>query len=406
MTIIHLVEYYDVAGGLRTHLKKLIKKIKESGNTSIIVALQSQQSSGWDPNEPDILWIDGKMNSSLTNEYSILESKVFEIYEYINHKAISIVHAHSNYGYGIGVPLSYSLRCPCILTLHGCYPFFPLSRCMDCLNANDNLCESCAYMPDSDYILFKHYFLQHGITLRAAHNIIALNKETVNACITKYKISKNNVQIIKHWVDIPSELSLKNARLNIRKELGVKENELIILWVGANRPHKHFDVVVQTYQKMAVEFKHIKLLVVGLPYETFCREVNYLPSDMLGKVICLGTLDNDDLMKIYASADILLFPSTWESVSYVLLEAMASSLAIVAYDGLCNKDYLINGKNAYLVPLGDKEAFLIATKLLITNSRHRQLLGEQARNYIIKHHNEDDCFSMLYNIYVSTIQQY
>lgn len=45
-----------------------------------------------------------------------------------------------------------------------------------------------------------------------------------------------------------------------------------------------------------------------------------------------GTHKDEDLAAHYASGDIFLFPSTTETYGNVTVEAMASGLAIVAYD--------------------------------------------------------------------------
>ena len=49
------------------------------------------------------------------------------------------------------------------------------------------------------------------------------------------------------------------------------------------------------------------------------------------KVNYLGLLDREELAKVYASADVFVFPSKTDTFGLVLLEAMACGLPVAAY---------------------------------------------------------------------------
>lgn len=70
-----------------------------------------------------------------------------------------------------------------------------------------------------------------------------------------------------------------------------------------------------------------------------------------------------------------LWPTTTE---YALLEAMAFSKPIIAFDVGVHRDILINRKNALVVPCGDVQAFAEAVKELDQNSELRIKLGKAA----------------------------
>lgn len=407
VTIIHLVEYYDSVGGLKTHINHLIKQCDKFGIRTIIIALQSRNQSGWDQSNPDLLWIDKEVDVSLGPEYSIFEMKVFEIYRLINHIKVDLVHAHCNYGYSIGVPLAHSLRCPSVLTLHGCYPLFPLAKCMDCTIAKASVfCEACSNLSAEEYLPYKLYFLQHGITLRAADRVIALNKETLNICVSRYHISETKLRIINHWVEIPEETVRITCRKIKRENHRVKEDNQVLLWVGTNRPHKRFDIVVHTFQKLAEKYSNISLWITGITQEVFERETIGICDKILNRMNCMGIVDNTELAQLYAGSDILLFPSIWESVSYILLEAMAYKLPSIAFSGLSNADFLFNHQNVHLVPFRDKDAFIDATEHLLLHPEYRKDLGMNAHKYIQEHHNDEQCYSYLMEEYNKAISEY
>ena len=83
----------------------------------------------------------------------------------------------------------------------------------------------------------------------------------------------------------------------------------------------------------------------------------------------------EQLAAHYASADIFLFPSHTETFGNVTLEAMASGLAVVAYDYAAAKMHITHNKTGVLVPYGDAQAFIQAAA---TIARAPQLESDTA----------------------------
>jgi len=93
-----------------------------------------------------------------------------------------------------------------------------------------------------------------------------------------------------------------------------------------------------------------------------------------------GFLARGDLARHYASADVFLYPSLTETFGNVVTEAMASGLAIGAFDYAAAARYLRHGENGLLAPLNDGNAFLdMAAVLADGDPRPRRRLGFVAR---------------------------
>jgi glycosyltransferase involved in cell wall biosynthesis len=92
-----------------------------------------------------------------------------------------------------------------------------------------------------------------------------------------------------------------------------------------------------------------------------------------------GTRRGDDLAAHYASADVFLFPSLTETWGNVTLEAMASGLAVVAYDYAGAAAVMCHGVNGVLVPFGDDAAFGAQAEALAANRARVRHLGANAR---------------------------
>ncbi|MEM0449173.1 MAG: glycosyltransferase family 4 protein [Methanomassiliicoccales archaeon] len=140
-----------------------------------------------------------------------------------------------------------------------------------------------------------------------------------------------------------------------RAELGIKWKGPIGIFVGRADPSKGFDVVRQ----IAKSRKDIKILcVTGSRVEKEDRE----------KMIVFQKVPNEEMPKYYSSADFLLFPSRYESSSYITIEALACDLPVVAYRTGVFED-MDNDKVGVIVERVDYETFMRAIDQILSMER-------------------------------------
>jgi len=96
-------------------------------------------------------------------------------------------------------------------------------------------------------------------------------------------------------------------------------------------------------------------------------------------VIFLG--DRRDIAAVHASMDVAVLTSDSESLSNVILEAMAAGLPVVAFEGGGNPE-LINAERGALAPPGDEAAFSSHVLRLLTQPVLREQLGRNARQFV------------------------
>ncbi len=96
------------------------------------------------------------------------------------------------------------------------------------------------------------------------------------------------------------------------------------------------------------------------------------------RVIFLG--DRRDIPAVMASLDVAVLTSDSESLSNVLLEAMAAGLPVVAY-GVGGNVELVNESRGELVSAGDEAGFAAAVERLLAAPAVRRELGNNARKF-------------------------
>ena len=122
------------------------------------------------------------------------------------------------------------------------------------------------------------------------------------------------------------------------------------------------------------------------------------------KVIFTGTVrDREKLRGWYRRADLLVFPSTFDTNGLVVREAAASSTPAVLVKDSCAAEGVIDGQNGYLVT---ESASSLAVKLyqLIQNRDRLQETGERAKKELYL--SWEDAVKMAEGRYRSVLERY
>jgi glycosyltransferase involved in cell wall biosynthesis len=150
-------------------------------------------------------------------------------------------------------------------------------------------------------------------------------------------------------------------------------SETVALHVGRIAPEKNLGLFVDAARGMQVIDPKVRVVLVGDgPQGPALRKRH-------PEFVFAGMRIGQDLAEHYASADVFLFPSTTETFGNVTLEAMASGLAVVAYDYGAAQQYLRHGVSGLLAPRGDAAEFVRMAAQFARNRNLRSSFGLEAR---------------------------
>lgn len=138
----------------------------------------------------------------------------------------------------------------------------------------------------------------------------------------------------------------------LRATWGCRGSETVALYVGRIAPEKNLGLFIQAALAMRAADAGVRVVLVGDGPQA--AELRSRHPDF----VFAGMRTGGDLAEHYASADVFLFPSTTETFGNVTLEAMASGLAVVAYDYAAARQYLRHQASALLPPMDDGVAFV------------------------------------------------
>src|SRR5262249_32176799 len=94
-----------------------------------------------------------------------------------------------------------------------------------------------------------------------------------------------------------------------------------------------------------------------------------------------------DLLRLYAGADIFVFPTFADTLPLVIMEAMASSLPVIATTVGALREQIEDGVTGLLVPVADVDALSRAVLRLVDNAELRQRMGAEARRVAFERFN-------------------
>ncbi len=222
--------------------------------------------------------------------------------------------------------------------------------------------------------------------MRAADKVIAVSPE-VRAKLVEGGLQPERCQVIQNGIDVSPFGRREGAlRENLRAELGVGPEDLLVLVVGrltAQKAHHHVFAIAQ---RLGASHPGIRFAIAGTGDRA--EELTELArsTGLEDRVLLLGTRrDIPDLMGV---ADIYLSTSDWEGMPLTTIEAMVSSLPCVAT--LTEGTALLLGDDCGLVvPVGDVGALSDSVARLADQPELRQRIGAAARARALERFSHD-----------------
>jgi glycosyltransferase involved in cell wall biosynthesis len=180
---------------------------------------------------------------------------------------------------------------------------------------------------------------------------------------------------------------------------GIKADERVVLAIGRLSSEKaHIDLLAAFRHLLVInpELK-AKLIIVGDGPERKRLEAAAASDGMAERVIFAGQIN--DVKPYYAAADALALPSHSEGSPYVLLEAMAASVAIVATRVGGVPEMVEDEESALLVPARNPQAMAEAISRVLTDKELARRLTLNANALIATRYSPETYVRALVEIY-------
>jgi glycosyltransferase involved in cell wall biosynthesis len=359
--------YPDFIGGREHHVHYLASELARTDKVIVIAGGRSKKEQS--------RFIDGyklitlpmisiKVSSNPLQIYRIIP----KLFSRIKKEKPDILHAFEYGSFSTDIAYFYAktYRIPLLLSVYG-YQFNKLL-----LQWSKKLYDKTigrALLKDASKIFFSSKTQQDEI-------LSIINDKT----ITDKMILQNNTIRVDDYQGA-------NRISNFAREHRINTG-LILLTVARLLPRKgikYLILALHNIKKKKID-QNIKLLIVGPDCGELANIKHLVKMYKLDdNVTFIGPISQHKVKDFLNICDIFILPSLYEALPLALLEAMASSKAVIFTDLLCAKSIIINGENGLLVKPGDPYSLGWAIIRLMDDENFRHHLGINAGKSIRKY---------------------
>lgn len=173
-----------------------------------------------------------------------------------------------------------------------------------------------------------------------------------------------------------------DQRQQIREKYGLRNDQLVVLYASKFMRRKHPDDVIEAMAQLRAEGVQASLFLVGtgeIEDELHARvSALGLPDVVFG-----GFVNQAELPKVYAAADVFVLPSENEPWGLIVNEVMCAGLpVVVAAEVGCVPDLVKDSINGIHMRAGDVESLTNALRKVLLDDDARQAMGRNSLKII------------------------
>jgi glycosyltransferase involved in cell wall biosynthesis len=197
--------------------------------------------------------------------------------------------------------------------------------------------------------------------------------------LQRYGVAPEKMHLVPNGVNPfflePATIAERNQVL---EQFSIDPSQPLLLFIGSHTGNKGLDTVV----KIASQLSSPASVVIGgklLDPEEPMRWKQQFPPAKQVNLIFTDYLSLTQQRALYQLSTLLLFPSLADTLPLTILEAMASQLAVIAYD-VGGITYQLADNAGRVIPAGDFDGFLATVEQLLGDDELRQAIALNGLN--------------------------
>ena len=323
--------YPPFINGVSTSITMLQKALVAKGHKVYIVTVNPENMSYKYDDDDSVIRIPGIpvgiYDYRLTGIYPIRAINKIKKWN------LDVIHSHTEFGIGTFARIiSKQLGIPLVHTYHTMYEDYV------------------------HYITKGHFdksskkiveYLTKFYCDKTAKELIVPSTKTYKLFKEKYKFDKN-VHIVPTGVEVERfyKENVDNEEITlIKKELNLKKDDFVILYVGRLAQEKNVELLIKSQVDIVKKNKRAKLVIVGSgpDYEKYIE----LATDLKIKnnIIFTNAIPWEEMPNYYNIANVFVTASTTETQGLTVIEAMAASLPVICIEDESFSNVVINHLN-------------------------------------------------------------
>lgn len=365
--------YNPVTSGVVTSINMLEQEMKKRGHEVFVFTT----SKSIQPNDNQTLYMLNSIPLLIAKQYKNRIATFYsrEIAKQIKEIGLDIVHTQTEFSVGaFGKIISRKYDIPFIHTYHTMWEDYV--HYISPLKGRNIRLKRLARTISRAFV-------------RKAECVITPSNKTAKYLKYKCKVKNKPIYVIPTGIDIApfkSSNFTEEERDNLKKSLGIKPNEKIILFLGRVASEKSIDVIMDIMPSIFEEHPDYKFLIVGDGPSKKDLEEQARKLNIDKNVIFTGKVPWNEVPKYYNIGDVFVNASITETQGLTFIEAMSAEIPVVAKYAPNLSEFIHTNKNGILVKKNSDFKKAIIDVIENENLRKTLIRGgnETAKEYSIE----------------------
>lgn len=210
--------------------------------------------------------------------------------------------------------------------------------------------------------------------------LITINDEDYQAAVD-FKLRNNGKVYFTHGAGIDLGYKASKNKCELRKELAIPEDAILLLSAGELNVNKNNQVIIEALNRTHLKDIYYIICGEGKSAKDLERMVNTF--NLSDNVRLLGF--RSDILDLMQASDIFVMPSFREGLPRGLMEAMDSKMPCIVSNIRGSSDLVDDGYGGYICDPLDIECFTEKIEILATDSKMANHFGEYNKKKVTKY---------------------
>ncbi|GAB4460762.1 MAG: glycosyltransferase family 4 protein [Armatimonadaceae bacterium] len=205
----------------------------------------------------------------------------------------------------------------------------------------------------------------------AAKHLVTWSQWTKDSLVADYGVPPKKITVIPPGIDV--------AHWSRQRELWRSSSEsspgrVNLLFVGGDFPRKGGDVLLEAFYQLP----HTVRQCAHLHIVTKTEDIPVRAGENISVYHGL-TPNSEALLRLFAQADVFVFPTRGDCLPLAVLEALAAGLPVITTTVGALPEAVAHQQTGWIVPVDDVASMSEAIRVLIQDGSLRRRLGEAAQ---------------------------
>lgn len=358
--------YPPLVNGVSTSILMLEHALTKLGHEVFIITVSDNKKDYVLENNGHILRLP---SVNLANCYDYKMTSVYPIKAVNMIKKMNLDVIHSNVEFTVGIfarVVSEQLSIPLVHTYHTNWEDYThyITKNKKIL---DDICKKLL-----KYLMV--FFEDKTVT-----ELIVPSNKIYNLFKDKYKFTKN-IHIIQTGIETSKfykeKFNLKDIN-SLKKKLGIKKKDFVVMTVSRLAKEKSVDRIINNHKELVKKYSNMKLLIVGDGPDIDKLKDEAKSLGVSDSVIFTGKVPLNDIPIYYQLGNVFVTASKSETQGLTVVEAISSSLPVVAVKDDSFVNSVIEDFNGFVFT--DDEKYINSISKLYEDKELYNRLSNQSR---------------------------